>query len=361
MSIPKKYNRSSSSITISLFHEYDLLGKFNYDPVYQRDNNIWGRVEKEFLIDTIFKNFPMPPIFLEQKIKNGVTTYDVIDGKQRLTAIKDFINNEISLPKNFSEDDYGYKELNGKFFKEITEMAEDDRVIAEFLNVFWSYDLGIEYISMPDREVVKNIFDRLNRNGKRLNPAELRKAQFSETDLYKKIETIKDSEDANRIYNSQKDKRQRCMNFWTEIFIFVHEKKICPGGAKFLESKMREMLSLDRGALEEISICVRKIITCFLKWDLISNEYDVLKEAHLYALLYLADKLKDLSNPDLTQIGILLNNFYEKLRAGEGTYNDTNLQTYYDSTQSGSKSVKARKARFNALVTSLGLECINEK
>ena len=108
MNQPKRYTRYNSNITISVFYEKYQLQKFNFSPEYQRESGIWKRKDKEFLIDTIFKNFPMPPIFCEQKINKGVTTYDVIDGKQRLSAIIAFIKDEIGLPADFSADEYGY-------------------------------------------------------------------------------------------------------------------------------------------------------------------------------------------------------------------------------------------------------------
>ena len=83
-----RYYRKSTSITVSNFYEQYQLGKYRFDPPYQRDMNVWDIEQKSFLLDTIFKNFPIPPIFLEQKIDSdtGITNYDVIDGKQRLSS-----------------------------------------------------------------------------------------------------------------------------------------------------------------------------------------------------------------------------------------------------------------------------------
>ena len=102
----KRYYRKSTTITISNFYEQYQLKKYRLDPPYQRDLNVWEEDQKSFLMDTIFKNFPIPPIFLEQKIDSntGVTKYDVIDGKQRLSTIIDFINNKIALPQEFGKD-----------------------------------------------------------------------------------------------------------------------------------------------------------------------------------------------------------------------------------------------------------------
>ena len=63
-----RLERSSNSINIASFWENYELKKYNFDPDYQRRGDVWNDNKKSFLIDTIFKNFPMPPIFLHQHI-----------------------------------------------------------------------------------------------------------------------------------------------------------------------------------------------------------------------------------------------------------------------------------------------------
>ena len=59
MSQPKRYNRSNTTTTVSVFYEQFQLKKYNFNPAYQRESGIWKKKDKEFLLDTIFKNFPM--------------------------------------------------------------------------------------------------------------------------------------------------------------------------------------------------------------------------------------------------------------------------------------------------------------
>ena len=47
--------------------------------------------------------------------------------------------------------------------------------------------MPIEYIDTEDERIIDSIFDRLNRNGERLNGQELRNAKYHDTDFYKKI------------------------------------------------------------------------------------------------------------------------------------------------------------------------------
>ncbi|MDE5553191.1 MAG: DUF262 domain-containing protein, partial [Malacoplasma sp.] len=148
---------------------------------------MWSENKKSFLIDTIFKNFPMPPIFLHQRIddKTGSTIYEVIDGKQRLQSIIDFIEGKIALPDNFSEDSFGNEKLNGIKFSDL-----DIPEIAEYKKMFWRYNITIEYIDANEEYVINNIFDRLNRNGEPLNAQELRKAKYHQSYLYRMADEL---------------------------------------------------------------------------------------------------------------------------------------------------------------------------
>ena len=96
--MPDFLQRESNIITIANFYEAYQLDKYNFNPDYQR-KSIWSDEKKSFLINSIVKNFPIPPIFLHQKIDDdtGKTKYDVIDGKQRLSAIIEFLKNEIAI------------------------------------------------------------------------------------------------------------------------------------------------------------------------------------------------------------------------------------------------------------------------
>ena len=274
---PKRYNRSNSTMSISIFYEQYQLKKFNFEPSYQREGGIWKEDNQSFLIDSIFKNFPVPPVFLEQKIENGITTYDVIDGKQRLTSIVRFIEDEIGLPKTFAKDEYGYEPLNGKKLSEIVELAETDNIAQLFLDIFWSYKISVEYIEKPDANIVRGIFDRLNRNGERLNPAELRKAKYSDTKIFDAITEVSKSIEACQIYNISSDKRQRGLNFWTEVFIFVYKNRIVGGGANTIEKVMEELTTCNNDRIDALKENVNKVISTVLSWEIDIKKYDIAK------------------------------------------------------------------------------------
>ncbi len=79
----------------------------------QRDF-VWTDLQKEELILSILKGIKLPPVTLIQfKSKTSkITVLEVIDGKQRLSTIKDFISNK--FPIIFNGWKYFYDDLNFK-------------------------------------------------------------------------------------------------------------------------------------------------------------------------------------------------------------------------------------------------------
>ncbi|HFC9438880.1 TPA: DUF262 domain-containing protein, partial [Vibrio cholerae] len=153
-----RIDRKSNTMTISSLNEGRILKKFNLNPEYQR-KSIWSDEQQSLLIDSILKNIPIPPIFLREHIdKQGKTSFEVIDGKQRLTSIFRFIDNEISTIDDDTDplhDDW----LAGLTFSDL----ENNDGFESILEEFWRYPLPIEYVYTKDDKVVDKIFDRLNR------------------------------------------------------------------------------------------------------------------------------------------------------------------------------------------------------
>lgn len=184
----KKLQRSATTISIAGFHEQNQLEKYNFEPPYQR-RSVWTDEKQSYFIDSILRNFPIPPIFLHRKIDpdNGRMTFDVIDGKQRLTAIARFINNEIP-----AANEYGPAEepnaLDGSYFKDLST----DEALAEFRTAFWKYDIPVEYIDPTDIGLIEDVFDRLNRNGEPLKGQELRNAQYHSSTLMQAVNLLLD-------------------------------------------------------------------------------------------------------------------------------------------------------------------------
>lgn len=348
-----RYNRKNTGITISIFYEQHQLKKYKFNAPYQRDFNVWDDVQKSFLIDTIMKNFPMPPIFLEQKINAGKTFYDVIDGKQRLSTIIDFIENKIKLPNTFGKDIYGNEEMNGKKFDDLKELSKKNNTIDEYISDFWAYVINVEYIENPDPKIVDNIFDRLNRGGERLNSQELRKANYYDSILYQTIESIRFDPYLLEMLSKLDKNRLADISFITEIFLLIITNKIIDGTEKQIDKFFENLVDkIDQNKVDNISKTFNHIIQILKDINLNYDKYKINGVSHLYAICYLAYYMHINKIEVDKNIIKKINDFYIILRS-DNKNNDT--IDYNKSMQSGSKYKSSRTKRIKALLNFMNL------
>ena len=142
----------------------DLQNRINVDAEYQR-GKVWSRAQQALLIDSILRNFDIPKIFLRKRSDGSKYLFDVIDGKQRLTAIWRFASDDFRLLRN-SEEFSALGNLGGKCWSELPMEAKDQ---LQFSNV------TITKIEEATEEEIHELFLRLQR-GEPLNAAEKRNA-----------------------------------------------------------------------------------------------------------------------------------------------------------------------------------------
>ena len=71
----------------------DEARTINLRPEYQRRAR-WTNKQKSLLIESFLLNIPVPPVFL---FEGDLARYEVMDGQQRLLAIKEFFTNVFKL------------------------------------------------------------------------------------------------------------------------------------------------------------------------------------------------------------------------------------------------------------------------
>ncbi len=141
-------------------------GQLDLDPPYQR-RSVWTRRDQQFFLDTIFRDYPSPAIFLHKTIADdGKSTYHVVDGKQRTQTILNFLYDKLRMSQ-----DYGDLRLDGKKW---SQLQGEPRLKQSF----WNYQITVEMIDVADGSVVNSVFERLNRNVRKLTRQELRHAKF---------------------------------------------------------------------------------------------------------------------------------------------------------------------------------------
>lgn len=144
---------------------------------YQR-KLVWTLEEKERLIDTILRGYPIPLFLLaERKDESTNIYYEIIDGLQRLNAIFTFIENfypynnkyfdveQLARVKQLAEE--GIIDVNEEKNKKL-----DDQECADFLD----YQLAITVFPVLSENEITDVFNRINSSGKQLSNQERRQA-----------------------------------------------------------------------------------------------------------------------------------------------------------------------------------------
>ena len=202
-------NRRLTTQDISWFIDLEAVGQLNIDPPYQR-RSVWSAADRRFFLDTIFRGYPSPPIFLHKQIEDGKTVYSVVDGKQRLETIFQFTANKLAI-----DNDFGDSRLAGQKWRSI---VDDD----ELARAFWDYMIPVEMTNIIDTRTVNEIFDRLNRNQRNLKDQELRHARYRGW-FIQLVETESESVDWEKlcVVTRARRKRMRDVQFLSELLIVL--------------------------------------------------------------------------------------------------------------------------------------------
>jgi hypothetical protein len=152
-----------------------ISDRVDFAPIYQRYGNIWSPEKKKLLIDTIINGFDIPKFYFnyfveENNILNPTkAVYAVIDGKQRLQVILDFLDDKFALDSEFVY--YEEPQYNLKGWK-FSQIAMEHSYIA---SVIENYILDIIYVITDEEDKLEELFLRLN-GGSALTNAEKRNA-----------------------------------------------------------------------------------------------------------------------------------------------------------------------------------------
>lgn len=143
------------------------------DPDYQRQE-IWSKDKQTSFIESLLMGIMVPPIYVSELPLDDILTgksYEVVDGKQRLTAIRDFLNGDLKLSSKHLEY-YGDMFANKKF----TEIRQ---LNATLINETLSSVLDIYVITVNSPDFTKyDIFARLNKGSEPLKVNEIRHAIY---------------------------------------------------------------------------------------------------------------------------------------------------------------------------------------
>lgn len=148
-----KSDRALADI-VRMIKEGDLI----LQPDFQRDY-IWNKKQASKFIESLLLGIPVPTIFLSE---NEDSTFEVIDGQQRLTSLSLFWTGKLTLTGLTTLAEYNgkkYVDLNA----DIKRMLSNSRTMSVII-------LQKE----SSRDVKFDVFQRINEGATKLSPQELR-------------------------------------------------------------------------------------------------------------------------------------------------------------------------------------------
>ncbi|HDR2513944.1 DUF262 domain-containing protein [Enterobacter ludwigii] len=335
--------RDSNSINIASFWEGYSLNKFNFDPPYQRDS-VWDEEKQSFFIDSILRNYPIPPIFLHQKIDDdtGKITFEVVDGKQRLTAIVNFIRGIIISASEENDD-----ELTGVSFEDL-----GNEQYAEIKKLFWRYQMPIEYIDTEDEKIIDSIFDRLNRNGERLNGQELRNAKYHQTNFYQSVVELSQIPFWQKTLNHVDKKRMEDKEFISELVFTLLENQVF-GATQDIIDELYEKYCPQNQDLYIPALQEFQHVTSYLQeMDIDFKTYKANGVSHLYGFFNYAIHCHKNSIP-VEYASDVLKRFLDSLWDKGNNDNEELRKEYRKTMSSSTKSKSQRNKRIEVLISLL--------
>ncbi len=180
---PESINVNAKAFNLTLIYEMIKDGDIDLFPDFQR-NLVWNSIQKSRLIESILLRIPLPMFYFSEDMEGRIT---IIDGLQRLTTIKDFMDNQFPLTKL----EYLQETCGGRYF---FDDGKKKGIDAKYLRWFKQTQFSVNVIAPSSPYNVKyDIFRRINTGGKPLNNKEIRNCLAS-SDLRNLLKEMAQSE-----------------------------------------------------------------------------------------------------------------------------------------------------------------------
>ena len=149
---------------------YAMWKAIDFKPTYQRQAEIWETNKKQWFIDSLINGYDIPKLYFHDLSWNETGAnkrYAIIDGKQRLEAIHDFIESKFALSDEFED----IEQSNTEAARRAAGLgyAELSRKHPDLKARFDGAELPIVLVQTDDslapafaREFIEEMFSRLN-------------------------------------------------------------------------------------------------------------------------------------------------------------------------------------------------------
>lgn len=150
-------------------------GKLIVNRKYQR-KLVWSLSEKQSLVDSIMKDYPIPLILLAEDSHQN--SYEIMDGMQRLNAIFAFIENHFPVEGRYfdTEEFSRAKQLAGEGVFLTANKGMNSFLTPSEVADFLDYQLAVTVFPAGGEDKTTDVFGRINSGGRQLSLQERRQA-----------------------------------------------------------------------------------------------------------------------------------------------------------------------------------------
>lgn len=270
--ITKPFNPNEIDVDISTVNLGSLIEQLENDeidlqPDFQRAADVWDNVKKSRLIESILLGLPLPSFYFSEDLRSQKLS--IIDGLQRICAIRDFILKKdeplklegLQFLKNF--EGMTYSQLARPEVKRIKSLKITMNTLRK------GTPLDVKYI----------IFQRVNTAGEPLTPQEMRHAlnQGPAAEFIKELANMESFKKATNY--SVKSKRMQDRDFVNRfIAFFIGYQDYMGDLDMFLNDKMGELNKMTPTQRDGIRDSFDKAMKCcyqIFKNDTFRKRYSV--------------------------------------------------------------------------------------
>lgn len=139
---------------------------------YQR-KLVWTLEEKQKLIESVLKDYPIPAILLAEQETGD---FEVIDGLQRIHTIVSFVENSFPTLDDRYFDVAQFVTANNRAMQGAFEIAAGDKLSPNEVGAFLDYSIAVSVMRGATDAEVDDVFARINTYGHRLSDQERRQS-----------------------------------------------------------------------------------------------------------------------------------------------------------------------------------------
>ena len=344
-------NNIKNSTTMMIFAERNEI---KLDPPYQRMGDVWTKEKKQLLIDSILNDYDIPKIYFhlyerEQQAETGIA-YSVIDGRQRLETIWQFIEGKFNLSDDFEYQRDPDLKMSGLSYEDIAKEYPRIRI------QFDSFVLPIVGVRTDDEDLIEDMFSRLN-EAVPLNAAEKRNAFGGEA-----VRMIRKISETNFFTKKVRFSNKRYQHLEVSCRILLTENSLTENG-KLIDTKkvyLDKFAETNKSETSVMNTLFEKVNSILNEMNKIFVDSDELLRAQGNMVLYYLITRKAVELDELDKITRRkLLDFREELisnrKNAEENYSDSTFEflEFDRLTQQGTNDASNIKERFRTLTSYL--------